>query len=84
VISLSTITGLAAYRGQADIAWRVVVVFTTLAIAGAVAGARIALRVPPRGLRRAFGALVLLLAVFLLYQNRAAGTPAGTPAARDR
>jgi len=82
VITLSTMTALAGYRGQASISWRVVVLFTLLAVVGAVAGTRAVRRVPARGLRRAFGALVLALAVFLLYENRAAGVSEGTPAAR--
>jgi uncharacterized protein len=76
VISLSTVTALAAYQGQARISWQVVAVFTALAIVGAVVGTRAGRRVPARGLRRAFGVLVLALAVFLLYENRAAQRPA--------
>jgi uncharacterized protein len=82
VISLSTTTALMAYHGQATISWRVVAVFTALAVGGAVVGTRAAQRVPARQLRRAFGVLVLALAALLLYENRAAGTPSGTPAAR--
>jgi uncharacterized membrane protein YfcA len=82
VISLSTMTALAGYRGQAAISWRAVALFTALAVGGAVVGTQVARRVPARGLRRAFGVLVLGLAVLLLYENRAAGVPKGTPAAR--
>jgi uncharacterized membrane protein YfcA len=69
VISLSTISALAAYHGQATIAWRAVALFTALAVAGALLGTRAARRVPARQLRRAFGVLVLALGAFLLYQN---------------
>jgi uncharacterized membrane protein YfcA len=82
VISLSTLTGAVAYQGQADLTWRVVGVFTALAIVGTVVGTRLVPRVPARVLRRAFGVLVLLIAAFLLVQNRAAGARGGTPAAR--
>jgi uncharacterized membrane protein YfcA len=82
VISLSTMAALAGYRGQASISWRVVVLFTALAIGGAIAGTRAVRRVPAAGLRRAFGVLVLALAVFLLYENGAAGLSQRTPAAR--
>jgi uncharacterized protein len=81
-ISLSTTTALVGYRGQASIAWGVVSVFTLLAIAGALAGARTARRLPARTLRRAFGVVVLLLGMFLLYANRTVGAADGTPAAR--
>jgi uncharacterized protein len=82
VISLSTVTALAAYQGQATISWPVVATFTALAIVGAVVGTRAGRRVPAQGLRRAFGVLVLALAAFLLYENRAAGARDGTPASR--
>jgi uncharacterized membrane protein YfcA len=81
-ITLSTMTALAAYRGQATILWGVVATFTALAVAGAVIGTRVARRVPARALRRAFGVLVLALAAFLLYENRAAGASTKTSAAR--
>jgi uncharacterized protein len=70
LISLSTVTALAAYQGQATIPWRVVAAFTALAIVGAVVGTRAGRRVPARGLRRAFGVLVLALAAFILYEGR--------------
>ncbi|MDQ3995951.1 MAG: sulfite exporter TauE/SafE family protein [Gemmatimonadota bacterium] len=82
VISLSTLTALAAYQGQATISWPVVAAFTALAIVGAVVGTRAGRRAPARGLRRAFGVVVLALAAFLLYENRAAGARDGTPGAR--
>jgi uncharacterized membrane protein YfcA len=69
VISLSTVTALAAYRSQATISWRVVAAFTALAIVGAVVGTQVARRVPARSLRRAFGVLILAIAAFLLYEN---------------
>jgi uncharacterized membrane protein YfcA len=84
VISLSTLTGALAYHGQATPAWHVVLFFTALAIVGTVAGTRLARRVAPQRLRRAFGALVLLLAVFLLYQNRTAGSRVRAPAVGHR
>jgi uncharacterized membrane protein YfcA len=70
VITLSTGTALAAYEGQASIAWVVVAAFTALAVAGAVVGTRVARRVPSGGLRRAFGLLVLVLGGFILSQSR--------------
>lgn len=72
VISLSTLSGLAGYQGEATISWRVVAIFTAMAMIGAVAGSRAARHVPPRVLRRSFGALVLALAAFILFENRAA------------
>lgn len=70
VIGLSTLSALAAYRGQVSISWGVVGLFTALAVAGAVVGTRAARRVPAGQLRRWFGMLVLVLALFTLYENR--------------
>ncbi len=81
-ISLSTLTGAVAYHGQTTPPWDVIALFTGLAIIGTVIGTRLTRRVSGRHLRRAFGVLVVLLAGFLLYQNRAAGARVGTPAAR--
>jgi uncharacterized membrane protein YfcA len=80
VISLSTLTGLAAHHGQVTISWDVVALFTMMAVVGTVAGTRAARHVPPAALRRAFGLLVLVLAAFILFQNRAAAqqNPPGT------
>jgi uncharacterized membrane protein YfcA len=75
VISLSTLTGAVAYHGQASPDWGAVGLFTALAMAGTLVGTQLARRVPGHRLKRAFGVLVLLLAAFLLYQNRAAGAP---------
>ena len=82
VISLSTLTGLAAYQGQAAIRWRVVALFTALTMTGAGIGAKAARRVPARALRRAFAVLVLMLSAFLAYESVAAGAPARAPAAK--
>lgn len=72
VISLSTLTGLAAHQEQATISWSVVALFTMMAVVGTVAGTRAARHMPPQAVRRAFGVLVLALAAFILFQNRAA------------
>jgi uncharacterized membrane protein YfcA len=82
VITLSTVTALAAYGDAATISWRVVGLFALLTIAGAVVGTRLVRHVPAAALRRAFAVVVLALAALLLYENRAAGVPSGTPAAR--
>ena len=69
VIALSTTAAAVGYHGQATISWRVVTLFTGLAIVGAVVGSKAVKRVPAVTLRRAFGALVLAVAAFILYEN---------------
>jgi uncharacterized membrane protein YfcA len=49
-----------------------VALFTMMAAVGTVTGTRAARHVAPQALRRAFGVLVLALAAFILFQNRAA------------
>jgi uncharacterized protein len=83
-ISLSTLTGAIAYRGQANPPWTVIVVFTALMMLGTLVGTRLTRRVSGRHLRRAFGVLVILLAAFLLYENGAAGARGRAPAAHTR
>ena len=81
-ISLSTLTGAIAYHGHTAPPWRVIALFTLLAIVGTLIGTRLTRRVPGQHLRRAFGVLVVVLAGFLLYQNRTAGAQVGAPAVR--
>jgi uncharacterized membrane protein YfcA len=81
VISLSTATALAGYRGQASISWGVVLLFAALAIVGTLAGTRAVRRVPAQRLRRAFGVAVLVLGALLLYQNGVAGVGGGVSGA---
>jgi uncharacterized membrane protein YfcA len=71
VIALGTVTALAGYRGQASISWRVVVLFTAVAVIGALAGASAVRWIEPSQLRRAFGVLVVILGALVLWQNRA-------------
>jgi uncharacterized membrane protein YfcA len=84
VIALSTLSGLAGYHGQASISWGVVALFTGLAVAGTLVGTRLVRILPARGLRRAFGVVVLSLALFLLYENRDTLTHPARRGAPDR
>jgi len=70
VITMNTLAGSLAYRGQVDVPWRVVVLFAAFAISGIVIGTRLTRRVSQRGLRRAFAYFLLVMAAFILFQNR--------------
>jgi uncharacterized membrane protein YfcA len=70
VIALSTLTAFVAHHGEVSIAWRVVVLFTALTVGGALIGTRLVRAVPARALRSAFGVVVVLLALLLLFENR--------------
>jgi len=77
VITLSTVSALIGYRGEAAVAWRVVALFTALAVIGALVGTEAARHVPASGLRRAFGVVVLAIAGLILAQN--CGVPSTGP-----
>lgn len=68
VIAMNSLAGLLGHLGGAvDLA--VTAVFVVAGLAGTFLGARLAGRLPAEQLRRAFAVLVVVLAVFLLYDN---------------
>ncbi len=71
VIAMNTAAGLAGYSGQVSIPWAIVGAFVVAAAIGIVVGTRIVARVSQGGLRRAFAAFLVLMAAFILVQNRA-------------
>jgi uncharacterized membrane protein YfcA len=66
VIALKSTTGLAGQLAHVDVPWGLASVFAALAIAGSLAGARLAHRLPAATLRRAFAALIGVVAVGML------------------
>jgi uncharacterized protein len=78
VIALNTAAGSLGYRGQVDVPWHIVAVFTAIAIVGILVGTRIVRHVSQLALRRAFAYFLFAMAAFILYQNRAVlADPAG-------
>lgn len=73
VISLNSAVALLARGGQDGFHWAVIVPFTLAAIAGSVAGKRVADRLSGPKLTRAFAVLLLLVAGYVLLQ----ATPSG-------
>ena len=59
------------YHGQAVVPWRIVMVFTAVAVLGIMLGTRVVERLPARALRRAFAYFLFVMAAFILFQNRA-------------
>ena len=79
VIAASTAAGYLGYRGQVRMPWSVVATFTAVALVGLVAGTRLVARLSSQALRRLFAYFLILMAAFILYQNRGILTdPAGT------
>lgn len=69
VIALNTASGFYGYLGRTEIQWGLMGVFTSTAIAGILTGASLVRFVSQQALRRAFAGFVLLISVFILYQN---------------
>lgn len=68
VIALNSGVALAARAGSGSFAWDVIVPFTVAAVAGSVAGERVALRADPAVLTRAFAGLLLAVAAYVAAQ----------------
>ncbi|MFQ5927292.1 MAG: TSUP family transporter, partial [Terriglobia bacterium] len=69
VIALNTASGFYGYLGQTEILWGLMGMFTSIAIAGILTGVYLVRFVSQQALRRAFAVFVLLMSVFILYQN---------------
>jgi len=69
VIAMNCVSGFAGQRDPRAIPWTFVITFSAAAIAGIIAGTRFARFVPQRTLKRGFAALLLVIAVLVLWQN---------------
>lgn len=83
VIAMNSASGFAGYLGTVDIDWGFLAGFTAFAVSGALVGTAMVARVPQATLKRSFAVLLLVMGVFVLYQNRGAfsGQQPGTSAA---
>jgi hypothetical protein len=68
VIALAAFSGLAGYLGHATLAWEFILPFAAIAVAGTLAGATIAARLPQRRLQQAFAVSLVLLGSYVLVQ----------------
>jgi len=80
VIAMNSAAGFAGYWGRVEVRWGFLALFTAVAIAGILAGTRLSRRVPQHALRRAFAVLLVIVASFILYQNRGVFLPGDPPA----
>ncbi|WP_282697439.1 sulfite exporter TauE/SafE family protein [Streptomyces sp. CC208A] len=69
VIAMKSFAGLAGHLSGVSLDWGVAVTVTVAAVAGSLAGARLAGRVPQDALRRAFGWFVVVMGVLVLAQQ---------------
>lgn len=69
VIVLNSLTGFSAYVSQVRVDYALVSAITAAAIAGSFIGARLARRIDPASLRRAFAGFVGAMAVFIFVRE---------------
>lgn len=71
VIAMKSASGFLGYLDQVAIDWGMLVTFTGVAIAGILAGSFLVRYVSQEALRRSFAVFLLVMGIFILYQNRA-------------
>ncbi len=74
IIALKSFAGFAKYLSVLDtldlaVDWRVIGLFTAIGIVGSIAGNRLATRVPQASLKRGFGALLIPMALYILWRS---------------
>jgi uncharacterized membrane protein YfcA len=72
VISMNSLAGFAGYLGEVSFKWELMALFAVLAVAGSFAGTYLVKFVPQRMLNRSFAVFLVLMAAFILYENRGA------------
>jgi hypothetical protein len=72
VIALNSFAGFAGYLGEVSFQWGLMVLFAALAVAGSFAGTYLVRFVPQGALKRSFAVFLIIMAVFILYENRGA------------
>jgi uncharacterized membrane protein YfcA len=70
VIAMSSAAGLIGYLGQVSVRWDVLGGFSAAAIIGILAGTAATRFVPARALQRSFAVFLVLMGVFMVYENR--------------
>jgi uncharacterized membrane protein YfcA len=80
VIAMNSVAGTLGYLGLVPLPVALLLPFTGLAIVGILVGSRLSTHVPQHTLRRAFGGLLLMVGLFILFQNRAAAAERAAPA----
>jgi uncharacterized membrane protein YfcA len=72
VIAMNSFAGFAGYLGEVSFEWGPMALFTALAVAGSFAGTYLVRFVPQGALKRSFAVFLIIMAAFILYENRGA------------
>jgi len=70
VIAMNSASGFVGYLDQVTLPWGFLAGFTGMALVGVVVGSSLVNRVPQRALRRIFAGFLVIMAVFILFENR--------------
>jgi len=84
VIAMNSFAGTLGYLGQVPLPYPLLVPFTALAVVGIVAGTLVAHRVRQQSLRRAFAVLLVLVASYIVYENRPQSSGTTASSLRER
>ncbi|MDP8953109.1 MAG: sulfite exporter TauE/SafE family protein [Actinomycetota bacterium] len=69
IIAANSASGFVGYLGKVELQWGLLALFTALAIAGSFAGTYLVRFVPSDKLQKAFAVFLVLMAIFILYEN---------------
>ena len=70
VIAMNALSGFAGYVGRVDVRWGFMAAFSAIAIVGILAGSHLVRFVAQHTLKRAFAIFLVVMSIFILYQNR--------------
>jgi uncharacterized membrane protein YfcA len=72
VIAANSFSGFLGYLGSVEFQWGLMALFSVLAVVGSFAGGYLTRFVPQRVLRKSFAVFLVLMGIFILYENRQA------------
>ncbi len=72
VIAMNSAAAFAGYLGEVEVRWTLVAAFVALAMGGSFAGTYLARFLSGNALQRGFAIFLILMAIFILYENRGA------------
>ena len=71
VIAMNSAAGFAGYVGRVVLPWQYASLFALVAVGGILVGSSLVRHVPATALKRGFAVFLLVIALIMLYQNRA-------------
>ena len=69
IIAANSAAGMAGYLGHVPVAWGAAGLFLAVAVAGLIAGQRLAARARPQGLQKAFALFLVVVGVFTILKT---------------